>query len=360
MLEQMGRFPKFKVNRKLTEAECNTHLNQDTPVDNQVHFQFSANSCAEFMTTIKMNSSYLEVVDRLYVRRGTYMFGGAVFLWLALFVTALAIVIPNNSPMIYYVPLVGTVLSVTYGLAYFFLKQEMFNWTHNPIRFDRRNRMVYAFLYHKKMVVTVPWEKVVFCLGSNKDYKHEEFDIRGHVMADDGQGGVNVIATFALGHITNDRYELIRYWDFICIYMGRGPEELVDTFRFCLPIADRKEPLVWGINNDIRQLGPLFYVMFPISVLCVVGRFLAMLTSRIPVWPDWVEEHCHIDPNDPYVRDASTNPPVYPFTDHSASHSCYEPYRDRPNVIGITLACILGCLTTGLFMWVVYTIKMNT
>ena len=121
MLEQQGRFPKFKVNRELTETECGTHhMNQGTPAENQALFQSTTNICAEFMTTIKINSSYLEVVDRLYVRRGTYMFGGSVFLWLATFSTVLAILIPNNSPLIFYISFLGMVLGPTYLLTYFF------------------------------------------------------------------------------------------------------------------------------------------------------------------------------------------------------------------------------------------------
>ena len=142
----------------------------------------------------------------------------------------------------------------------------MFNWTHNPIRFDRRNRMVYAFLYHKNMVLTVPWEKVVFCLSSNKDYKYEEYDIRGHVIEDDGQGGEKVVATFALGHITDNIYELVEYWNFICIYMDMGPEELVDTFRFCLPIADRKEPFIWAIIAGCISTGFFVWLVYTIKV----------------------------------------------------------------------------------------------
>jgi hypothetical protein len=34
-----------------------------------------------------------------------------------------------------------------------------------------------------------------------------------------------------------------------------------------------------------------------------------MHTSKIPQWPQWVEEECAITPDDPFVKDHSTNAP---------------------------------------------------
>ena len=310
------------------------------------------------MTTIKMNSSYLEVVDRLYTRRGTYIYGGFIFLWLSLFVTYLTIVVTNNAPIIAFVAACLAFYIPFYGSTYIFFKVELFNLTHNPIRFDRRNRMVYAFLYNKE-VVAVPWDDVFFTVGRTGGRGYAEVDIRGNIMAKDG---ATVQATFALGHLDNFNGELRSYWNFIRIYMEKGPKNLVNKFRFCLPIADRKEPLVWGINNFVRDLGPMFYVIFPLMVMGIVGRFLAMHTSRTPVWPEWVEDKCKIEPDDPYVRDASQNPPVYPFRNHSESQLCSTPYKSRFTVlgiIGIICASVTGCITTGLALWLIYTIKMN-
>ena len=173
------------------------------------------------------------------------------------------------------------------------------------------------------------------------------------------EDGVTVKATFSLGYVDDMGGRLDRYWYFIRIYMEEGPEKLVNKFRFCLPIADRKEPLAWGINNYINKVGPLFYLMFPLMAVTILGRFLAMHTSRIPVWPDWVEEKCRIDPNDRYVRDASTNPPVCAFTNLHQVQSPLIPYKPLPNIIGVILASILGCISTGLFMWLVVVVKMN-
>jgi hypothetical protein len=38
---------------------------------------------------------------------------------------------------------------------------------------------------------------------------------------------------------------------------------------------------------------------FPISLF----RWIVMRTSKIPQWPQWVEDECRIEPGDPWVRD---------------------------------------------------------
>jgi hypothetical protein len=32
-------------------------------------------------------------------------------------------------------------------------------------------------------------------------------------------------------------------------------------------------------------------------------RWIVMRTSKIPQWPQWVEDECRIEPDDPWVRD---------------------------------------------------------
>ncbi len=45
-------------------------------------------------------------------------------------------------------------------------------------------------------------------------------------------------------------------------------------------------------------------LFIPIFLPLSLARWFAMHTSRIPQWPEWVEQECAIDPNDPYVRDS--------------------------------------------------------
>ena len=137
--------------------------------------------------------------------------------------------------------------------ALHFARGELFNLTHNPIRFDRRNRMVYAFLYNKE-VVAAPWDDIFFCACDGSTLiGGVERDIRGHILAEDGE---TLMAIFALGHrqfyfgrgAHYEDLELHEYWNFINCYMEKGPEELVSMVKVYLPIAEQKEPPMWGLN----------------------------------------------------------------------------------------------------------------
>jgi hypothetical protein len=47
----------------------------------------------------------------------------------------------------------------------------------------------------------------------------------------------------------------------------------------------------------------LILIMMPILFPCSIGRWIAMKTNKIPVWPAEIEAECQVDPNDPYQRD---------------------------------------------------------
>ena len=302
-MEQIGRMPKFKVNRELTDEERESQFkpytyNQGDPPQ----------SAFEYLTTIKINSSFLELTDRCFFSRGTLTMVGLTFLGFGLAITIALMVITINIPMITLILGLTLPFAMCYGSAYLFLAGELYNLTHNPIRFDRRNRMVYAFLYNQEMVAA-PWDEVFFCIGGDSYLGMAELDIQGHIMADDG---VTVKATFSLGYQTSNKYELQDYWNFINHYMEKGPKELVPNIALYLPIADHKEPSAWAFNHAL--LGGSGYILFPLTVIIWLCRLLAMGTSTVPVWPDWVEEKCQIDPDDPYARDDSLNPPIEYFT----------------------------------------------
>ena len=316
----IGQWPnKLYLNRQLTEEEYREQLkpfSYDQLVDNS-HNRFWSRT-NEFLTTIKMNSSYLEVVDRFHATRGSLTHEGLLFLGLGLFTTIIMVSAlvdkwpVSNEALFYWVILTTGMLGMFYGFAYALFRNELFALTHNPIRFDRRNRMVYAFLCNKEMV-SAPWDDIFFCVvQSNNGLGSVVADIYGHILDDDG---VTVLATFALGHRAWNPDSLRSYWNFINHYMEKGPEGLVGQVKYYLPIADRKEPLVWALNSLISMLGPLgFFSFFPLMMINLGARCLVTATSKIPVWPDWVEEKCQIEPDDPFIRDASMNPPVHAFS----------------------------------------------
>ena len=46
-----------------------------------------------------------------------------------------------------------------------------------------------------------------------------------------------------------------------------------------------------------------------LALMLVPGRWIAMQTSKVPRWPQEIEEACRIEPGDPWVRDATTVTP---------------------------------------------------
>ncbi|MGJ8757883.1 hypothetical protein ACSFV5_10250, partial [Acinetobacter sp. HC8-3S] len=44
----------------------------------------------------------------------------------------------------------------------------------------------------------------------------------------------------------------------------------------------------------------IFWATFPFRFIEIVGRTLSIKTSKIPKFPDWVEQECQIEANDSY------------------------------------------------------------
>ncbi|MBS9444479.1 hypothetical protein EAE89_23395, partial [Photorhabdus heterorhabditis] len=49
-------------------------------------------------------------------------------------------------------------------------------------------------------------------------------------------------------------------------------------------------------------------IQLPITLLTSIARYVGMKTSKIPQWPQEVEEACQVDPDDPINASAANNP----------------------------------------------------
>ncbi len=99
------------------------------------------------------------------------------------------------------------------------------------------------------------------------------------------------------------------YWEFIRRYMEDGPASVIDIITGCLPIKDQKETLAFSYHRLAFSLGSAFSpFMIMYYLMDYPGRMLAMHYSKIPQWPREIEEQCPVEPNDPYFKDASSNP----------------------------------------------------
>ncbi|MBU9630318.1 hypothetical protein KTE60_13615 [Burkholderia multivorans] len=301
---------KYRVNRKLTNEERLNRLDQKVRQDIEPFYNISV---------IKLNSVYLECVDRWFIYRGS-----ATALILIFFVSAVLMLIGpwllTSSPHL--VPTVSDLVwMLTVALIYapgcslltwFFLK-ESFSWTHFPIRFNYRNKKVYVFR-RDGTVLIADWNNMFFTLGRcERTVGQQNWDIRGHVLDEDGE---TVRETFALPGDTMRVDQLKHCWEFVRRYMEEGPASVYRDVYWCHDIAERREKYKAGLRYMFFSLNgqPVGQILLsPVFFVASLGRWFAMRTSKIPVWPAEIEAECAVEPFDPYLRDASRNPDKIPM-----------------------------------------------
>jgi len=227
-----GLLPKFPVNRPLGDWELSHRLRQGKPARVVPWQQFSL---------IRMNSTYLECVDKFFEARG--MLTAAGLFCVAISLGMLAIPIDIVFRMLTMPPedQRGGVLLMAFGLLlfvptlYFCLRfmffKEAFRYTHYPMRFNRKNRMVYVTRFDGT-VMAEPWDRLFFALGD----------------------------------------------------IGKGAHDI-------------------RMHRLHTPSGALGFLVLPVDLIYTVGRWLANITSKIPRWPEEVERECRIAPDDPYIRD---------------------------------------------------------
>ncbi|NHR04278.1 hypothetical protein HA052_03620 [Chromobacterium haemolyticum] len=155
-------------------------------------------------------------------------------------------------------------------------------------------------------ILTADWDQVFF---TQTPVTNNYWEIQGHILADDGE---TVLETFALPALAHGRLEKEAgkgYWEFVRRYMEEGPASVIDIITGYLPIKNQKETLAFSYHRLAFSLGSGFSpFMIMYYLMDYPGRMLAMHYSKIPQWPREIEEQCPVEPNDPYFKDASSNP----------------------------------------------------
>jgi hypothetical protein len=315
-MEYSGLLPKYVVNRRLSEQERSLQLKQGQRLNIEPLYQLSV---------ISMNSTFLESVDKWFAWKGmlsivTFGFlvifgvgiGGAA---LDLFLQGIGAVYTENDQLetlLYGSGYLVMVAAVIYVLCWI-LRKESFAYTHYPIRFDRKARMVHVFRTNGS-TLSVPWDNVFFTLGELKQWK--EWEVRGHVLKEDG---VTVEETFSLSYIGTfdaaasvfnpdrvaaDDY-LRAHWEFIRRFMEDGPDAVIGQVQFCMPISDKKETIGNGFERVCANIASapalVYWMLWPFCMLTGIGRIFAMRTSKIPRFPEHVLAGSKVEPNDPYA-----------------------------------------------------------
>lgn len=299
----------YPKNRPLSDGEIKNQLHQSDRLEVEPHYQLSV---------IKMNSNYMDVVDRHFADRGqmTAVLAAGLMLLLGFFVAGamdtMDVHCSNNPP-----PACnpwGDIVSLGVFIIFpaLFLiwlsTGELFRSTHYPIRFDRKNKLVHFFSPDGR-TSTVAWSEVFFTLGKFG----RETDVRGHVLE---KVRSNVIGSFALSYSdvqvdATPPVPLIRHWEFIRRYMEEGPQAVTGQIQFCMPVDGRREGFKSGAERVFAELvgAPAVVkpVLYAFGYLHICARWLVMRSSKIPRWPDEIEKLCAIEPNDPYAITADND-----------------------------------------------------
>ena len=301
-----GMVTRFKVDRPLSKNEQQHRFKVKQCTGAKPHYQLSL---------IKLNSTFVECVDKWYSMRGFVAMGGILFCFLtvALLYITLDVLIKSRfieaELMVVLVVLVVSLLLLC-GATIHLLTRDAFTYTHYPIRFNRKNRQVYVFR-RDGTVLKAGWDDIYWTIYGHDSSTRDAF-IAGHVMGDDKK---TVKETVALSVVTVaipvGEEKLRNHFEFFRRYMEEGPGPVLDAIKpvplIMLPaIYKQREGLAFGWErltlafNGFALLQLVFQVFFvPMSLF----RWFAMRTSKIPQWPHWVEDECQVDPDDMWIRD---------------------------------------------------------
>lgn len=298
-LDTQGMVAGYKINRPLNTHEQQHRFNIRLSASNKPHYDLSL---------IKLNSTFVECVDKWFAMRGFLAMVGLLFSALFLAGAAMSLyVLVVDEFLLSAVPLL--LASGLLLLTVFLFTRDAFTYTHYPIRFNRQNRQVYVFR-RDATVLKAAWDDICWTIYGH-DIGTRDLFVVGHVMADDKK---TIKETFALS--TTDagvpgEQNLKSLFEFFRRYMEDGPGPVLDALKptplIMLPGLDKEkeswrfgwEVLTLSLNGMWVLQALMQVVFFPMSLF----RWIAMRTSKIPQWPQWVEDECRIESNDPWVRD---------------------------------------------------------
>lgn len=300
----LGLYIPFKLNRLLTREE-----KQSCFIQGKYRKGSGEAAVLDLGTVIRMNSSYLEVVDKFYPVKGVI---AGPMMCMLLFVIGISSWFYWEA--IFSLDYKGGVLGCFMVLVslFFFgflcgkpLLKDWFRKTHYPVRFNRKKQLVHIYQV-KGDVITLPWQDIYFTTCKQK----VSYCIVGHALANDNE---TVLNTFSFGHVGN-KADLSRYWEFIRCYMEEDClEEMAETVLYCPPVEKCREGYITGLQTLIKVDSRLEWIpcllLSPLTLVESIARYIGMQTSKIPQWSADVQEACAVNPHDPINVGAENNAP---------------------------------------------------
>ncbi|MCP3716894.1 DUF6708 domain-containing protein [Paraburkholderia sp. CNPSo 3281] len=286
---------KIDVNCPVDESEAKRRLNVRKPASDKTE---------DGHVVFRMNDVFLDVCNTSYLQSGwatlaflvgfpAAIYGG----WQAVLFTRYGELVPVFWAFFGCLVLLGVLCVVL-------LLRDCFNYRHKTVRFNRKNRMVYAFRHNGPGgVIAVPWDKAFFFphrLPSAAMFGGAPTLMRCYVMDDDGK---TIKDTFSFGvRVVNgddetDEWgkkvlgEVLANFEFIRQFMEAGPEHL--TVERYLPEGPSLKASFSIWFEGFKEVGSVAkvlvtFVALPAALLATL-HYIGQLTSREPVWPDDVQ-----------------------------------------------------------------------
>ncbi|MCD7099540.1 DUF6708 domain-containing protein [Stenotrophomonas sp. MMGLT7] len=176
------------------------------------------------------------------------------------------------------------------GVAWYGFRLEAFRQTHYPIRLNRKTRRVHAFRPDGS-ILEADWDKLYFCVGESQIPAYgKTYDVCAHVMGKDRN---TVLDTFTLAYCYMGRKESVAgIWGRRYMEEPDGVEQNWRYSDICLSVDRRREGGWFGIIvtfGEVAKWPFLQLLAAPIWSVAVLGRWIAMYTSKVPVWPAGIE-----------------------------------------------------------------------
>ncbi|MGQ7246795.1 DUF6708 domain-containing protein [Halomonas sp. V046] len=299
----LNKFNAYKVGRAISYDEMSVELDKYSSVSEEI---------VDWISVIKINDTYLEVVDRWYARKGFSTWLGMLFFvpFLVTIFAFLWLMIEKNSLSMWLGgALVIAIFSLCVWVAAWGISMDAFRQTHYPIRLNRKTRDVYAFRPNGT-IIQAKWEDLfIFEVKNQLTMGQVSYDIRVHVLGEDRK---TIEDTFTLAYPDHgDRESLLMLWEYIRRYMANdNVEGCYKVTKICPPIDGRKEGFIFGVVRVFATTANHLFVQMlisPMAALEVLGRWFAMCTCKVPRWPEEIEAACPVDPDDPYQKDWRDN-----------------------------------------------------
>lgn len=261
---------------------------------------------------IRLDSTSLEYLDRFFLLRGWALLGGG---FLAVFCVTLGALGIHGflqsshgevAPVFWGIVIMALMFGLpTVGALKLFVLKDAFRFTHYPVRFNRANRRVYVFTGGARRYVEVPFDDAFFFIheeGGGTANGLRSYELRMHILHDG-----KVTHTVAIGSDGGGSPGIVlAHWEMIRRFMEDGITSL--PFPPLGIFASSRVSVKNALIIPFAVLpGVLGWILSPFLILIGLCRYIALATSRRPIWPGAVETVCAPPVSSPVFRE----PAVY-------------------------------------------------